>query len=281
MQKSILITGCSSGIGLCAAETLHEKGYRVFASARKLSDVEMLAKKGIESIQLDLNDSASIREALNYVLNKTGGTLDALFSNAGFIQPGAVEDMTRDMMREQFEVNVFGTMELTNLVIPIMRKQGYGRIIQNTSILGIIAMPFRGCYSASKFAMEGFTNTLRQEMRGTNIRISIIAPGPIHSKLRKNAIMHYEKNFTQKNTVHSVIYTKMEKYFKLTANKKRFTLGPDAVVKKLLHALESKHPKAHYYVCFSAQLFAFLRRVLPDTLLDALMLKIISGEMGK
>lgn len=281
MQKSILITGCSSGIGLCAAQTLNQRGYRVFAAVRKEQDLQRLQALGLESLLLDVNDSDSIHNGLDGILKKTNGTLDALFNNAGFVQAGAVEDLTRDMMRAQFETNVFGAMELTNLVIPIMRKQGQGRIIQNTSILGIVAMPFRGAYNASKFALEGFTSTLRQELHNTNIFISAIAPGPIHSELRKNALNHYEKNLQQKNSVHRELYGKMEKYFfKLTASEKRFTEGPEAVIKKLILALESKKPKAHYYVTFSAHLFALLRRVLPDSALNALMVRINRGEMG-
>lgn len=281
MQKSILITGCSSGIGLAAAQTLHQKGYRVFATARKKEDVEKLKSLGLESIQLDINDSVSIQQALDVVLAKTNGTLDALFNNAGYVQAGAVEDLSRDMMREQFETNVFGTMELTNLVLPIMRKQGYGRIIQNTSILGIVAMPYRGAYNASKFALEGFTHTLRQELAGTPIFVSIIAPGPIHSRLRQNSLLHYEKNLSHKPSIHRELYQKMERYFfKLTASEKRFTQSPDEVVKKLLQALESPRPKVHYYVTFSAHLFAVLRRILPDSILDKLMNKINRGEMG-
>lgn len=281
MQKSILITGCSSGIGLCAAKTLAEKDYRVFASARTPADVERLASLGLESLKLDVDDPHSIQQALAKVLKKTGGTLDALFNNAGFVQAGAVEDLTRDMMRRQFETNVFGAMELTNSVIPIMRKQGHGRIIQNTSILGIVAMPYRGAYNASKFALEGFTTTLRQELRGTGIFVSAIVPGPIHSELRKNAMSHYQDNLRDKESVHRELYKKMEKYFfTLTASEKRFTGKPDAVVKKLILALESKRPKAHYYVTFSAHLFAFLRRLLPDSTMEWLMEKINRGEMG-
>ena len=281
MSKSILITGCSSGIGLSAAKTLHQKGYRVFAAVRKEHDLVKLKSFGLESLLLDVNDSESIRAGLNHVLEKTNGTLDVLFNNAGFVQAGAVEDLTRDMMRAQFETNVFGTMELTNLVIPIMRKQGHGRIIQNTSILGIVAMPFRGAYNASKFALEGFTSTLRQELYNTHIFVTAIAPGPIHSELRKNALGHFEKNLHQKKSVHKELYGKMEKYFfKLTASEKRFTQSPDEVVKKLILAIESKKPKAHYYVTFSAHLFALLRRILPDSALNALMIRINRGEMG-
>jgi len=278
-MKSILITGCSSGIGLCAAETLHKRGYQVFATARKDQDLEKLAQLGVESIRMEMEDSASIKHGLEKVLAKTDGTLDALFNNAGFAQAGAVEDLTRDMMRKQFEANVFGPMELINLVIPVMRKQGYGRIIQNTSILGIVAMPYRGAYNASKFALEGFTNTLRQELRNTSIFVSIIAPGPIHSNFRKNALQHYQDNVQHKNSIHKERYQKMEQYFFNLASKRSFTAGPEAVTKQLIHALESKRPKIRYYVTFSAHLFAFLRRILPDSAIDFLMDRINRSEM--
>lgn len=278
--KTILITGCSSGIGLNAATRLKARNYRVFATARKSEDVAKLAAMGLESIQMDVDDTNSIKTALNEVLKKTGGTLDALFNNAGFVQAGAVEDLSRDAMRKQFETNVFGPMELTNLVLPIMRKQGYGRIIQNTSILGIVAMPYRGAYNASKFALEGFTDTLRQELHGTQIFVSAIVPGPIHSDLRQKALQHYQENLAKKDSVHRDIYNKMEnQFFKLTASKDRFAQAPDAVADQLIRALESKKPKAHYYVTKTAHLFAFLRRVLPDCVLDALMVKINRSEM--
>lgn len=281
MQQSILITGCSSGIGLCTAETLKKKGYRVFATARKESDVKKLTELGLESLLLDVNNTASIRAALEDILKKTGGTLDALFNNAGYVQAGAVEDLSREMMREQFETNVFGPMELTNLVIPIMRRQGHGRIIQNTSILGIVAMPFRGAYNASKFALEGFSQTLRQELHGSGILVSMIVPGPIHSRLRQNALQHYDSHLRDKESVHRPLYKKMEAYFfNLTASERRFTLGAEAVAEKVLLALTSRRPKAHYCVTYSAHLFAFFRRILPDNTLDYLMRKINRGEMG-
>ena len=270
MQKSILITGCSSGIGLCAAETLHKKGYRVFATARKEADVQKLKDKGLtDSLQLDVNNTDSMRAALKEILAKTGGTLDALFNNSGYAVPGAVEDLTRDMMRAQFETNVFGAMELTNLVIPIMRKQDYGRIIQNSSMLGIVTMPYRGAYNASKFALEGFSNTLRQELRGTKIFVSIIAPGPIQSSFRQNAHDQFDKTLRGKDSAHVGVYKKMEEFFFVPPDSERkLTLPPSAVVKKLLHALESPRPKAHYYVGMPAHLFAILRRILPDWALD-------------
>src|SRR5436190_5636188 len=162
-QSSILITGCSSGIGLAAARFLHQRGYKVFATARKLVDLERLRAEGLTAIELDVNDSGSIAAALKQVLAATGGTLDALFNNAGYLQAGAVEDLSRDMNRAQFETNVFGPMELIRQVLPIMRAQGHGRIVQNSSILGIITLAYYGSYNASKFALDGFTNTLRQE----------------------------------------------------------------------------------------------------------------------
>ena len=176
-EKSILITGCSSGIGICVAEGLLKRGYRVFATARKHEDVEALLNKGMESFQLDLDDSSSIKRAVHEVLNKTEGKLFALFNNGGFGQPGAVEDLRRDVLREQFETNVFGYLELTNLILPTMRKQGYGRIIQNSSILGFISLPFRGAYTASKHAVAGITKALANEWAINNIQVNAIAPG--------------------------------------------------------------------------------------------------------
>jgi NAD(P)-dependent dehydrogenase (short-subunit alcohol dehydrogenase family) len=282
MQKTILITGCSSGIGLCAALTLLQRGYRVFASARKAEDVVKLKTQGlVDSLILDINDSASIKQAVTQVLSKTGGTLDALFNNAGYAIPGAVEDLSRDMMRNQFETNVFGTMELTNLLIPIMRQQGHGRIIQNTSILGTIAMPYRGAYNASKFALEGFSHTLRIELRHTNIHISIIAPGPIASQFRNNAISVYQKLLRDKDSLHAERYKKMEALFSAPPNptERKLTLSPNAVVDKLILALEKPNPKVHYYIGLPAHIFAFLRRVLPDQALDWVIAKVMQGEM--
>lgn len=280
MQKTILITGCSSGIGFCAAKILQKRGYRVFAAVRKETDRQKLLALGLDSLILDVDDSESIAQGLADVLEKTGGTLDALFNNAGFSVPGAVEDLSRDMMRNQFETNVFGTIELTNRVIPIMRNQGSGRIITNTSILGIITMPYRGAYNASKFALEGFINTLRQELRHTPIHVSIIVPGPIHSQFRENAHISFQNTLKGKESVHQDIYQKMESFFfKPESGSRRFTLPPDAAVKKLIHALESRSPRAHYYVGMPAHVFALLRRFLPDCALDWVIDRTIQEEV--
>lgn len=269
MGKSILITGCSSGIGLCTAEILHKRGYRVFATARKASDVLRLNAKGLESIHLDVDDSSSMHQALNQILEKTGGTLDALFNNAGFSIPCAVEDLTRELMRDQFETNVFGAIELTNLVLPIMRKQGYGRIIQNSSILGVVTTPCKGAYVASKFALEAFSNTLRLELRGTNIFVSIMGPGPINTPFRINSYKTYKSRVEKIQGVHADRTINIEKLvYEEAFNKIPFAQPAHAVVKKVILALESKKPKAHYYVGLPAQVISVLHRFLPDPLLD-------------
>lgn len=275
-DKSILITGCSSGIGLYSATQLKQRGYRVFATARKPADVDALNKMGFESLLLDITDSSSIQQALNEVLKRTGGTLFAVFNNAGYLQAGAVEDISRDMMRAQFETNVFGPMELTRLVLPIMRKQGYGRIIQNSSILGIIPMSYCGAYNASKYALEGYSSTLRHELRHTPIHVSILVPGPIESKLRHNAYQQYKETLHQQaDSNYHPVYQKMEKtYFNPEGQDKDIRQSPDAVVSCLIHALENKSPKAHYYVGLPAKALGFLKRILPDTMLDWLICKV-------
>jgi short-subunit dehydrogenase len=279
MPTSILITGCSSGIGLCAAQTLQKRGYQVFATARKDQDLENLKNQGIESLYMDMEKPASIQQGVNTVLTKTGGTLDALFNNAGYGVPGAVEDLTLPMLRKQFETNVFGPIELTNLIMPVMRKQGHGRIILNTSILGIITMPYRGAYNASKFALEAFSSTLRQECRGSPILISIIAPGPIKTRFRDNAAKSYHETLENKASVHQPAYQTMQKYFQEPPKSEAaFTAEPDAVVAKLIHALENPKPKTRYYIGLPAHLFAFLRRILPDAALDWVVAQSLRGE---
>lgn len=275
-DKSILITGCSSGIGLSAALTLKERGYRVFASARKESDVSSLQAQGLEALQLDVNDSLSIQRALDEILRSNAGKLFALFNNAGYMQPGAIEDLSQDQLRAQFETNFFGPAELVRQVLPVMRKQGYGRIIQNTSILGVVTIPYYGAYNASKFALEAFTQTLRQELRNTAIHISIIAPGPITSKLRNNARQQYSLSRDQMQSSHyHAFYEKLAAYYaNPPAAERKLTLTPDEVVAKLIHALESTHPKVRYYVGFPAHLMAALKRMLPEFVMDWVVSKL-------
>lgn len=272
MSQSILITGCSSGIGLRAAEILKQRGYQVFATARKPADIEMLNSKGLRGVQLDLRDTASIQRCLAEVLQTTNGTLDALFNNAGMMLPGAVEDISQEQIRTQFETNVYGPIELIRQVLPIMYKQGHGRIIQNSSVLGFVTLPYSSAYSASKFALEAFTSGLRQELHGSNIYIVSILPGPISSKLRDHSYEQY-KSSDFSHSRHTQVYKKMEQnYFPNRDN--FYTSSPDAVVKKLIKALESKRPCAHYHVGFVSYMFAVLKRILPSCALDLVTRKV-------
>jgi NAD(P)-dependent dehydrogenase (short-subunit alcohol dehydrogenase family) len=273
-EKALLITGCSSGIGLCCAEGLKARGYRVFATARKPDDVERLKDKGFEAYRLDLADSSSIREAVEAVLESTGGKLYGLFNNAGFGQPGAVEDLRREVLREQFETNVFGTLELTNLIMPVLRAQGEGRVIINSSVLGFAAMPYRGAYNASKYALEGLADTLRLELAGSAIFVSLVEPGPITSRFRDNAYGLYKKNIEPQTSVHRNKYQAMEARLLKEGPAAPFTLGPEAVLRKVIHALEAKRPKARYYVTFPTYLFGYLKRVLPTSWLDEMLRRV-------
>ncbi len=273
-KGSILITGCSSGIGRVTAVGLKKRGYRVFATARKQVDVEQLAADGFETIQLDLTDSDSIERAVKYVLTNTGGRLDALFNNGAYGQPGAIEDLSRNLLREQFETNLFGTHELTNRVLPIMRAQGSGRIIYNSSILGMVALTYRGAYNASKYALEGLVDTLRLELFGTNIQIVLIEPGPILSRFRKNAHQLFKKNIDVKSSPHRNEYAKIESRLSQKGAAIPFTLDADAVLDKVILALESPKPKIRYYVTFPTYLFTTLRCILPWRALDWVLRRI-------
>lgn len=274
ITKNILITGCSSGIGQCVARGLATRGFHVFATARKPADVDYLNAIGLEGLQLDLDDSTSINEAVDTVLERTGGNLFALLNNGAYGQMGAVEDLTRDILRAQFETNLFGWLELTNRIIPVMREQGYGRIIHNSSILGFMALKYRGAYTASKYAIEGLTDTLRLELHDTNIHVVLIEPGPIESRFRANAFEVYKKTIDKENSFHRDAYLKMEKRLEKKGHAMPFTLSPEAVLTKVIHALESEKPKARYYVTFPTYLFGYLKRVLSTRALDALLRKI-------
>ncbi len=269
--KTIVITGCSSGIGYTTAIELQTRGYNVIATARKSEDVTYLAQEGLTALQLDLADSASIQQAVNQIIELTDGKIDALFNNGAFGQPGAVEDLSREVLRFQFETNVFGTQELTNLIIPLMRKQGHGRIIYNSSVLGIVAMTYRGAYNASKYALEGLADTLRLELHGSGIFVSLIEPGPILTNFRQNAFALYKKNINPANSFHQTTYQAMEDRLQKEGPAAPFTLPPMAVTEKVIHALESKRPKIRYYVTFPTYLFGILKRLLPASWLDALL----------
>ena len=274
LKTSILITGCSSGIGLCVARGLKSRGYRVFATARKAHDVQQLEADGFESLQLDLAHSDSIATAVDEILERTGGTLDALFNNGAYGQPGAVEDLSREVLRTQFETNLFGWHELTNRVLPVMRRQGHGRIVQNSSVLGFVALRYRGAYNASKYALEGLTDTLRLELAGTDIHVSLVEPGPVTSRFRENALRAFQENIDADSSVHRDRYLAMEDRLKTKGPVVPFTLPPEAVLKKVIHALESRRPRGRYYVTFPTYLFGILKRLLSTRLLDKVLNKV-------
>ncbi len=274
-MKSVLITGCSCGIGLCVAQGLKQAGYRVFASARQEKDVEMLKAQGFEALRLDLSSSKSINMAIDAVFKKTN-TLYGLIHNGAYGQVGALEDISRQVLEAQFQTNVFGWHELTNLVLPKMKQYNKGRIIYLSSVLGFVAMPFRGAYNASKFAIEGLANTLRLELSKTQVQLSLIQPGPIESKFRANAYKAFSKHIEIENSDYRANYQKM--IVRLQSKELAdFTLGAEAVLKCCLHALSAKQAKIHYRVTFPTKLFAVLIRLLPTWLMDKALNKAGGG----
>ena len=268
-QRTILITGCSSGIGYAAAHTLRERGWKVFASCRQTRDCERLAAEGFDAPQLDYTDASSIAAALDHVLEQTGGTLDALYNNGAHATPGAVEDLPTDALRAIFESNFFGWHELTRKIIPVMRAQGHGRIIQCSSVLGLVTMPWRGAYNSTKFALEGLTDTLRIELRDTPIHVTLIEPGPITSNIRANSIPHFERWIDWKSSARKVQYESALLDRLYTARgPDRFELPPQAVVDRLIHALEADRPRPRYYVTTPTRISGILKRILPTRALD-------------
>lgn len=275
----ILITGCSSGIGYHCAKTLHQMGYKVIATCRQPADVERLRHEGLTCFELDLASSESIQQGLQTILAHTDGRLDALFNNGAFGLPGAVEDLSRAAMEYQFQTNVFGTQELTNAVIKVMRAQGHGKILYNSSILGFAAMQYRGAYNASKFAIEGFADTLRLEVQKDNIQISLIEPGPILSRFRENAYEQFKRWISLEGSAHRQNYEAMIKRLETVGPSAPFTLGPDAVTACVIHALQSKRAKIRYRVTVPTKAFAVLKRLLPTRWLDKLLTQ--AGGDGK
>jgi NAD(P)-dependent dehydrogenase (short-subunit alcohol dehydrogenase family) len=269
--QTILITGCSSGIGEHAAHALQARGHRVFASARQAEDVARLQADGLTAVQLDMDDPTSIGQAVEAVLEHSQGRLDAVFNNAGYGLTGAVEDISRQALRAQLETNVLGAHELTCRVLPVMRAQGYGRIIQCSSVLGLVVMPFRGAYCASKFALEALSDALRQELRGSGIHVAIIEPGPILTQFRANSLRAFRRDIDIERSPHQQRYRDTLKRLETPGPAVPFTLQPEAVTRKLIHALESPRPKARYYVTVPTYLFAGLRRILPSRWLDYLV----------
>jgi NAD(P)-dependent dehydrogenase (short-subunit alcohol dehydrogenase family) len=272
--RSVLITGCSSGIGLDAARGLRARGWRVFATCRQEADCERLRQEGFDSFTLDYANEASIASAVATVLDRTGGTLDALYNNGAFACPGAAEDLPRGALREIFEVNLFGYHDLTRRVIPVMRAQGHGRIVNCSSVLGLVGMRWRAAYVSTKFALEGLTDVLRVEMRGTGIHVALIEPGPIPTRIRENSIPHFERWIDWEKSARAEEYRGLlHRLYEPKQGPDRFELPCSAVTAKLVHALESPRPRGRYYVTNATHIMGLARRILPTSALDWLIAK--------
>ena len=271
--KVILITGCSSGIGLDAARSLRARGWRVFASCRREADCARLREEGFESPRIDYEDEASIAGGLAEVLGATGGRLDALFNNGAYAIPGPVEDIPTEALRTIFQANLIGWHDLTRRVIPVMRAQGYGRIVQCSSVLGLVAMKWRGAYVATKFALEGLSDAMRLELAGTGIGVVIIDPGPIDTPFRQNAIKQFEKWVDWEHSERAEEYRESLLELLYKGGSKGPQWPAAAVTNKLIHAVESPRPKARYYVTTPTHVMGALRRVLPTRALDWLIAK--------
>jgi NAD(P)-dependent dehydrogenase (short-subunit alcohol dehydrogenase family) len=267
-QRTILITGCSSGIGLASARALKQRDWRVFATARNPEDLERLeTRELLEAVHLDLADPQSIADCAQSVLGKTGGTLDALFNNAAYGQPGAIEDVPIEALRAQFEVNVFGAHDLARRVIPSMLAQGHGRIVQCSSVLGILAAPYRGAYCASKFALEALSDAMRMELADSGISVSIIEPGPINTRFIEGSIAAAHRWIDIDGSRHNTRYKAMLAALE-SGGKQTFKLEPEAVAEKLVHAVQSPRPKAHYYITYPTYMAVIARRTLPIKVID-------------
>lgn len=272
--RTILITGCSSGIGLASARVMKARGWRVLATARRAEDLAMLENAvGVEALRLELGDSASISACADAALKRTGGRIDVLFNNAAYGQVGAVEDLTAETLRRQIEVNLIGTHDLTRRIIPAMRRQGSGRIVQCSSVLGFVAAPYRAAYCASKFALEALSDGLRNELHGTGIYVSIIEPGPIRTRFVEHALANLRASIDIEGSPHRATYlarlASMEKGGKTT-----FKLEPEAVAEKLVHAAESPRPRIRYYVTVPTYLAAAVRRLAPFSVIDMFVRKM-------
>ncbi|MGR5236544.1 SDR family oxidoreductase [Vibrio alfacsensis] len=271
MKKSILITGCSTGIGYVCAHALNKEGFHVIASCRNDQDVERLNREGLTCIKLDLNDTDSISQGVKQALQLANGKLYAVFNNGAYGQPGALEDLPTDALKAQFQTNVFGWHQLVTEALPHMRAQGEGRIIQNSSVLGFAAMKYRGAYNASKFALEGWTDTLRLELADTNIKVALIEPGPIETQFRQNALKAFYKWIDIENSPHKAAYDGQKKRLDNDKSNHRFVLPAESCIGPVLHALTSNSPKIRYRITTPTKVFAILKRILPTRVLDSIL----------
>ncbi|MBB3324108.1 MULTISPECIES: SDR family oxidoreductase [Atlantibacter] len=256
MQKSVLITGCSSGIGLACAHELKRLGYRVLAACRKPADVDQMNALGFTGVLLDLDDPQSVEAAAAQVIALTGNRLYGIFNNGGYGVYGPLTTISRTQMEQQFSTNFFGAHQLTMLLLPAMLPHSEGRIVNTSSVMGLISTPGRGAYAASKYALEAWSDALRMELRYSGIKVSLIEPGPIRTRFTDN-----------------VNQTQSDKPVENPGIAARFTLGPEAVVAKVRHAFESENPKLRYPVTVVTYAVGLLKRLLPGRVMD----KILQG----
>jgi short-subunit dehydrogenase len=271
-HRSVVITGCSTGIGLASARLLREHGWTVVATARKPEDLDRLRAEGFAAVALDVADAASVERAAPELVAACGGKVGALVNNAGFGQVGAMEDLDRAAIEYQFAVNVVGLQDLTNRLLPGMRAQGYGRIVNISSVLGRVSLPFMGVYSASKFALEGISDAMRVELAGSGIAVVLVEPGPIATAFRENVAARGQATLDPDQVRHADYYRReIKRRAEQNNHPGAFTAGPEAVAEKIRHALESRRPKTRYKVTFPAYLGAFMARFAPDWVIDAMM----------
>lgn len=270
INKVIVITGCSSGIGLATANYLKNNGMQVCATARKIEDVKKIKKLGFDAYKLDVTNNLDIKNTIEEIMSKYG-KIDVWFNNAGYGQPGAIEDLPTNALRDQFEINVFGMHECTIQILKVLKKQGYGTIIQHSSVLGIISLFGRGAYNASKYAIEGLSDTLRLELADTKIKVVTLNTGPITSDFRKNATEKLQKNIDMENSRFKELYLKG-----LKGEGKKVPFNEEALsVARIVHKIiVSKKPKPRYYITKATYLLGFLKRILSTTMLDKILLKI-------
>ena len=279
-MRNVLITGCSSGIGAAAARMLASRGWTVIPTARRPDDMDRLREMGFSPVHLDLASAESVIHAARRALEIAGGRMGAIVNNAGYGQPGALEDLDREMLRRQFEVNLFGLMELTNFFVPHFIRQGFGRIVNVSSMVGWIALPFMGAYSASKFALEAVSDAMRVELHGTGVAVSLIEPGPIATRFGGNARHHLERLLEKSDSRFLNFYRRFAQNFHDQSPRSLFRLPPEAVARKIVHALESRHPRIRYPVTIPAHLASAVRRLLPDRLLDRLVILYWRRKIG-
>jgi NAD(P)-dependent dehydrogenase (short-subunit alcohol dehydrogenase family) len=267
-ERTIFMTGCSSGIGLASARMMKDRGWRVIATARTHDDLARLRRDtGVDALQIELSEPASIAACVDEALALSGGRIDAVFNNAAYGQVGAVEDLTTDILRRQFEVNLFGQHEITRRVLPVMRRQGHGRIVQCSSVLGLMAAPLRGAYCASKFALEALSDSLRMELDGSGVHVSLIEPGPIRTRFVEHALSKFVKTVDIESSPHRAVYEARLARMQQGGNN-MFKLEPEAVARKLVHAVESAHPRARYYVTTPTYVAGAMKRVAPRALME-------------